>query len=182
MSVRIVVSPQVLVLTRTETLYRVVREFVEATAGYTCPDTVRRGVVEHPYLERIYVVLVNAKREKVAEVNLAIDWGKHRVFANVQGMEAFRIDEGQPVASQISAALGELSRFVSTLRGSPGISAEVWYGVRSDAGVSYEEACRVLGLVPHSKQLEWAKGKYMATSFRAARLEELQVDIRTKVE
>jgi hypothetical protein len=158
-----------------------VKEFVEATAGFPCPEVVRQGIIDHPYLRSIYVKLVNANNEQVAEVTLLVDWAKHRILASGAGTDAFDFDSTRSISEQISKALLQLKTFVAAVRMSGQFRAEVWYGVRSDAGVSYEEACRALGLTAGSKQLEWAKGKYLHATFRAIRLEELHVDVRTIV-
>jgi hypothetical protein len=178
----VVVSPQVLTLTRAQTIYRVVKEFVEEIAGFPASEILRRGIVEQPLLRAIYVMLVNEERRKIAEVVLTIDWEKHRVLASAIGMNAFQFDTKRSICEQVSDALRVLRQFVAGLRGK-NVRAEVWYGVRSDLNMPYDQACAVLGLTAGTaEELEWAKGKYVHGIFKAARLEELHIDIRTMVE
>lgn len=179
---RVFLSPEVLTLTRTQTLYRVVTEIVEGVTGRKAPSTIKKGILDEQLLDSIIIYVVNTKREKLASVELNIDWEKHRLYSSTEGLKKFLFNPGESVSHQVSRAISEILRFIKTLE-TKDVFTEVWYVVRSVGLVDLQEARRRLGFAEGgSKQLEWAQGKYLRGRFRPEQLNELLIEFRTRVE
>lgn len=180
---KVLTNVDLYVLTRTQTLFGTISEIVEGVTGQPAPNTIRKGVLDEPLLSAVVIYVVNKEQKILAKVELQIDWEKHRLYSSAAGMNRLHFEPDRSVSEQISRAIGEISRFISSLRSSEGAKAEVWYRVRLDGPVGVTEARKRLGFDPEgSEQLEWAEGKYLRGKFTPDRLDELQIDFRTKVE
>lgn len=114
---------------RLNILYMVVYELAEQFgADSSCLKTIRKGVLDRQYIEKITLRYYNKKNEIVGEIYFNIDWKKYEINATDTKGAEFKINCKKSTYSQISEMGEEIVKYVNKMRRDLNIAhVKAWY-------------------------------------------------------
>jgi hypothetical protein len=171
-------KPALEIRARLRVLYEIVDELTNAFA-IECPQSatliIRKGILEQQLLSAVNIYFINDHGQRVASVDLSIDWIKHEVRLEA-GAEEFHIEQQRSVAEQISMVFPVFTSHVEQMRSALNVKrTEVWFTIRSD--VDRDWARKVLGTGSGTPP-KWAESATQFTfEFSSDLLDELSIKL-----
>ncbi|MBI1289505.1 MAG: hypothetical protein GC178_18205 [Flavobacteriales bacterium] len=165
-----------------ELTVNMIRAFNVSQEG-TVLNTLRKGIVERPYFDRITVYFLNDRNNIEGKAVITIDWNKHSVFLST-GKDTVELDPNRPLIEQVSEAITYIQNHIPIMKRSLGVKkSEVWYHIKNEIQSDqskYDEARKYCGF-PVNKQTPpiWEKKniRKVNLTFTPYALEEFNVEI-----
>jgi len=178
-------SPTIEVMIRIRVLYKVIEELVKAFYSEANLETIRKGIFERQYFEKLFIYFLNKAGNKVGEVIIMIDWDKHRIATNTGNGGTFDIDTNKSINEQISELFPKIITYIQSIKQHLGVQkTEIWYGWRDE--IYYDknklkEARHYCGFEPENKSVaprwETLEAKKIIAEFIPGTLNELGLKI-----
>jgi len=118
---------------RIRVLHKVIEELLKAFYPDASIETIKKGILERQYFEKIYIYFLNKADNKVGEVIIKIDWEKHYIATSTEKGDTFNIDTNKSINEQLSELFPKIIEHMKKMKQHLGVQkTDVWYGWRND--------------------------------------------------